>query len=86
MSKKSSSKAATLLDTRSVLPVREHHKMAIYLPVAASAACAPKLASAANAQNWNAPGGFFNSPLKIYGIVTKSNKKREKGLENLATT
>ena len=48
---------------RSVLPVREHGKLATCLREAATAACAPKLASAASAKAGNAAGGLFQQPL-----------------------
>jgi hypothetical protein len=41
--------------------VCEHSKIATCLRVAASAACAPKLASAASAKAGNAAGGFFST-------------------------
>jgi hypothetical protein len=54
---------ATVVCAQSVLPVREHGKLATCLREAAPAACEPKLASAASAKAGNAAGGFFQQPL-----------------------
>ncbi len=60
--KSPSNKAAGLLGERRVPSVREHGQMTTCLREAASAACAPKLASAASAKAGNAVADFFNIP------------------------
>ena len=65
-SKKFIQQGHSQFQARSLLPVREHRKVATCLCVAASAACAPKLASAASAKAGNAAGGFFQQTWIVF--------------------